>query len=144
MTYSTHTPQLPAQPLSLCSDVERKIGSRCWDLKAVQSAVSSNELSLNLSFTASEQIVSELNWTSSQVVGFFQALHLGRYNDSEWCLPPSYGNKFGPLAADSYVMGFDRMKLVESQLRVPWVYIKFSVREKSKQILIFSCHPTRF
>lgn len=79
----------------------------------------SRELSLQLTVKAQAEMATELNWSAGQLNGFFQCLSLGRYNDSEWCLPPNDGNKFGPLAADSYLMGFDKIKLIENQARRP-------------------------
>jgi hypothetical protein len=48
------------------------------------------------------------------------------------------------MAADSYVMGFDRIQVKENQNRQPYVYVKFTVREKTQKILVFSLHPSRF
>lgn len=123
---------------------ERKITPRCWDLAAVQAALRSSHLSIQLSTTASEDVSTELRWDGNDIKNFFLCLGAHRYNDSEWCLPPEHGNRFAPMAADSYLMGFDRIKAEENQNRQPYVYMKFTVREKSGKILVFSLHPSRF
>jgi hypothetical protein len=144
MTFALHKPILPHVLLDQCSDQERKIHPKCWDLAGVQAALASNALQFDFSTTATMQINTELSWTMSNVSAFFKALAPCWYRDSEWCLPPTHGNKAGPMEADSYVMGFDKMKGVENYLRQPHVYIKFSIREKAKKVLVLTCHPSRY
>lgn len=144
MTFALHQPLLPNVPLDQCSDRERKINQKCWDLAGVQAALAAKELRMFLSPTASAQIAVELAWSSQDVLAFFKSLPPYRYNDSEWCLPPANGNNFGPMPADSYLMGFDRISGAENQARQPYVYIKFSIREKTKAILVLTCHPSQY
>jgi hypothetical protein len=144
MTFAIHVPSLPKVPLERCDDSERKIGRRCWDLHAVQAALSQQKLSLYLTANAQEQASSQLNWNLKQVRGFLESLTLTRYNSSEWCLPPTNGNKFGPLVADSYLMGYDKIFMRENQSRVPYTYFKFAVQETTNAVLILSCHPSQF
>ncbi len=144
MALALHYPTPPhTHDLDECKDHERKIIPRCWDLAAVQAALDSSHLSIQLSTTASEDVATELRWDRNDIRNFFLCLGSHRYNDSEWCLPPKHGNKFAPMAADSYVMGFDRIKVEENQSRQPYVYVKFTVSEKTNKILVFSLHPSR-
>lgn len=145
MKLALHYPTAPsACELGGLKDHERKITPRCWDLAAVQGALRLSHLSILLSTTASEDVSTELRWDRNDIKNFFLCLGGHRYNDSEWCLPPAYGNRFAPMAADSYLMGFDRIKAKENQNRLPYVYMKFTVREKSGVIFVFSLHPARF
>jgi len=144
MTFALHQPFLPNVPLDQCSDRERKIDQKCWDLAGVQAALATNDLRMLLSSTASLQINDELAWSFQDVLTFFKSLPSYRYNDSEWCIPPANSNKFGPMPADSYLMGFDRIRGQENQVRKPYIYIKFSIREKAKIVLVLSCHPSRY
>jgi hypothetical protein len=144
MTFALHQPILPNVPLDQCSDKERKINQRCWNIAGVQAALAADEMRLVLSSTASTQIAIELAWSMQNVYAFFKVLAPYRYYDSEWCRPPAHGNKFGPMPADSYLMGFDRISGAENQLRQPYIYIKFSIREKAKTVLVLTCHPSRY
>jgi hypothetical protein len=145
MALALHFPTPPhTYELNGCKDHERKITPRCWDLAAVQAALRAGQLSIELSLTANEDVGAQLPWYGDDIKNFFLCLGSHRYNDSEWCLPPEHGNQCKPMPADSYVMGFDRIKAEENQSRQPYVYVKFTVREKSGRILVFSLHPTRF
>lgn len=145
MALALHSPTPPdIGELEQCRDHERKITPRCWNLAAVQAALASSHLSIQLSPTATEDVAAELRWDRHDIRNFFLCLGSHRYNDSEWCLPPEHGNRFAPIAADSYVMGFDRIQVKENQNRQPYVYVKFTVREKTQKILVFSLHPSRF
>jgi len=145
MAFALHNPTPPHSiELNERNDHERKITSKCWNLAAVQAALESSLLSIKLSTTASADVAAELRWDQNDIRKFLLCLGPHRYKDSEWCLPPEHGNRFKPMAADSYVMGFDRIKEEENQLRQPYIYVKFTVREKASVILVFSLHPSRF
>jgi hypothetical protein len=143
MTYSLQQPPLPKVPLEHCTDEERKISGKCWDLKKVQEGLNAGTLTLSLTTKASTDAALELRWRSADAVNFLKCLEARHYNGSEWCAPPKDGNKFGPLPADSYLMGFDRLSCAESPKRQPYVYMKFAVREDVREVLVFSLHPTR-
>ena len=143
MTYSLQQPPLPMVSLEHCTDEERKIVGKCWGLKEVQKALEEGKLTLRLTTKASNEAALELRWRSADAVNFLKCLEVHHYNGSEWCLPPKDGNKFEPVAADSYLMGFDRMSCVESPRRQPYVYMKFAIREVVGEVIVFSLHPTR-
>lgn len=118
MTFALWTPPKPVVPIDAGStDEERLIERRCWDLAAIQRALLAGSLSVN-------------------------CLEKRHYKNSQWCLPPADGNQFGPLPADAYLMGFNRMKVQENPRLEPHVYIKFAVREAVGQVLVFSLHPS--
>lgn len=137
-----HQPDPPPVPLEQCSDAERRIGRKCWGLEELQQEVSAGRMRIVLTTTAAEDAGVELQWCQADVEAFFLALSAHRYESSEWCLPPQHGNQWGPIAADAYAMGYDRIKEVENQQRRPYIYIKFAVRNRS--VLVFSLHPSRF
>lgn len=109
----------------------------------VQAALRAQDLRIMLSTSAEATVQSELMWDSSDVNGFIQCLHPARYINSEWGLPAGHNGKVQPLAADAYVMGFNRFKGEENQRTTPWVYFKFAVRPTAKVMLVLSAHPER-
>jgi len=143
VTFSLWTPPALLKPIEDCDDVERKIAGKCWDLAGVQAALASQALNVTLSASAQATMQVELAWDSSDLVGFFRCLHPARYRDSEWCLPKGHNGKFPALAADTYCMGYSRLKGEENQKTHPWVYMKFTVREKASTVLVYSVHPER-
>lgn len=123
------------------TDAERKIDQKCWNLQAVQEALAAGQLTVELTAGCQEVMLQELGWSSSEIIAFIQSLHKARYLDSEWCLPSKKSHANAPwMAADTYFMGFDRIKGVENQLRDPWVYFKFTVRANTLKLLVFSLH----
>lgn len=109
----------------------------------MQNAVADGQLKIVLSASAQQSIIEELLWSPDDISQFIQCLHKARYNDSEWCLP-SKNRKLAPMKADSYVMGFNRFKCVENQADSPWIYFKFTVRESTLTLLVFSLHRSIF
>ena len=140
MSYSLQTPSLPKVPLSSCTDEERKIQGKCWDLKAVQKDLQAGMLHINLTSKASSEAVRELRWNQTDAFHFLLNLGTRHYKSSEWCFPPQDGLFSGEFAADAYLMGFDRLKKVENPSRQPHVYLKFAVLKTT--VLIFSFHPS--
>ncbi len=143
MTLALWTPPLPALPLPQCSDLERKITRKCWDLNGVQAALNANVLRVVLSPSAAATMYSELAWNHDDLLAFVQCLSHVRYVDSEWGLPSGHGGRVSPLAADAYCMGFNRIKGEENQRTSPWVYFKFAVRPQVNALLVLSAHPVR-
>jgi hypothetical protein len=142
MSYSLQTPSLPKVPLTSCTDKERKIQGKCWDLKAVQTDLLAGKLEVNLTAKASSEAVRELRWNQTDAFHFLLNLETRHYKSSEWCFPPQDGLFSGEFAADAYLMGFDRLKKVENSNRQPHVYLKFAVLKTS--VLIFSLHPSTY
>jgi hypothetical protein len=140
MSYSLQTPLLPKVPLSSCTDEERKIQGKCWDLKALQTDLLAGKLDFNLTAKASSEAVRELRWNQTDAFHFLLNLETRHYKSSEWCFPPQDGLFSGEFAADAYLMGFDRLKKAENSNRQPHVYLKFAVLKTS--VLIFSLHPS--
>jgi hypothetical protein len=140
MTMALHHPVAPTVDLETCKDHERKISRACWNLPLVQQGVRTSRLSLVFSPSASASL-QEMNWDSADVRHLICALTAGRYWDSEWCYVGQQRPQGAPLAADSYVLGFNRMKGVENQLTRPWHYVKFTVREAKSKLLILRIHP---
>jgi hypothetical protein len=129
-------------PIHQCvEDAERKIAGKCWDLQAAQDALAKGELKVVLSSAAQASMVEELLWSDDDVTQFIKCLHKARYNGSEWCLP-SKNPKAQAMAADSYVMGFNRFKGIENQAADPWIYFKFSIRSNTLTLLVFSLHAS--
>lgn len=144
VTYALWHPSRPALPLEQCSDKERYISATCWNLQAVQQALTTDRLNLTISTGASATMSQELHWGPNDVRSFMQCLHKGRYEGSEWCLPSNHKNKNAAYAADVYVMGFNRFKCIENQKIAPWTYLKFSIINDNKNILILSAHPSDY
>jgi hypothetical protein len=140
MSYSLQTPSLPKVPLSSCTDEERRIQGKCWDLKALQTDLLAGKLDFNLTAKASSEALRELRWNQTEAFHFLLNLETRHYKSSEWCFPPQDGLIFGEFAADAYVMGYDRLKKVENPHRQPHVYVKFSILKTT--VLIFSLHPS--
>jgi hypothetical protein len=103
------------------------------------SALSSNILLLIL-FIARRCFV---GCCSADVVSFLKNLGVSHYVNSQWCLPPYGANQHAPYPADSYAMGFDRLKRQENQRREPYAYIKFTVVEETGKVLVFSMHESQ-
>lgn len=143
MTFALWTPTPPHVPLEDCTDAERKIARKCWDLHAVQRALADQTLRVLLTTSAQTAVRDELAWDAGDVAGFINCLSAARYLDSEWCLPSGHNGRFAPMAADSYCMGYNRFKGVENQRTSPWVYVKFTIRIGSMTMLVFSAHPER-
>lgn len=142
MTYALWTPSTPVVPMDLgMTDEERLIERRCWDLPAIQQALLSESLSVELTSTAAAD-AAQMGWRVRDVVHFLGCLQRRHYNNSQWCLPPADGNRFAPLPADAYLMGFNRMKVQENPRFEPHIYIKFAVREVAGMVLVFSLHPS--
>lgn len=142
MTFALWTPPNPVVPLGAGStDEERFIERRCWDLAAIQQALLAGSLSVELTSTAAFD-AAQMGWRVRDVCNFFSCLEKRHYKNSQWCFPPADGNRFGPLPADAYLMGFNRMKMQENPRLEPHVYIKFAVREAVGQVLVFSLHPS--
>lgn len=85
----------------------------------------------------------ELNWGQEDLLGYFHCLHGARYRSSEWGLPAGHAGKVEPLAADVYVMGYNRIRGEENQRTVPWIYFKFALRPKIGIVLVLSAHLER-
>lgn len=143
LTLQLWSPPLPISPLNVCSDAERRIAARCWDLAGVQAALRAGSLQVTMSPTAAASMQHELNWTPADLLGYMHCLHPARYRGSEWGLPAGHGGKVAPLAADVYVMGFNRIRGEENQKTVPWVYFKFALRPNVGIVLVLSAHPER-
>lgn len=143
MTYALCTPKPPIQTLHECTDEERKIGERCWNLEFVRINLERN-LKVQFSHGASITAMEELSWCIDDAKAFIRKLHRFHYLDSEWAFASRRTTaKSVPLAADAYVMGFDRMKGVENPRREPHVYFKFTVIERpdvDPLLLILSAH----
>lgn len=140
LSFELWTPPPLNIPIQQCTeDSQRKIDGKCWDLPAIQQALAKNELKVVLSGTAQQQMIEELLWSPDDLVQFIKCLHKGRYNDSEWCLPSQNPNG-QPFKADSYLMGFNRFKGKEHQEAEPWVYFKFTIKEQTLTMLVFSLH----
>ena len=139
MPFHLHFPQLPVTPLQDCTDHQRKIGAMCWNLPLVQAGLADGTLKLNLTPGAAQRAALELQWTEIEMLSYFYSLGKHRYCDSEWCLPTKSSSKLTGFAADSYSMGFDRIKGEENQKREPYVYSKFTV-VGSVSVLVFSLH----
>ena len=142
MSFELWTPPPLKLPAQQCTDKERKIEGKCWDLAAVQAALLSGELKVQLTPGAEATLIDELGWTPEEILQFLQGLHKARYNDSEWCLP-SNNPKAVAAPADSYVMGFSRITGKENQATRPWIYCKFAVRTNILTLQVFSLHRER-
>lgn len=142
MTFEIWKPPALGQPAGQeYTDAERKIDRKCWNLQTVQEALAAGQLTVELTAGCQEVMLQELGWSSSEVIAFIQRLHKARYLDSEWCLPSKKSHANVPwMAADTYFMGFDRIKGIENQRRDPWVYFKFTVRANTLKLLVFSLH----
>lgn len=132
-------PPLETSILECTEDRQRKINGKCWDLAKIQGALADGELRIVFSGKAQAQMIEELLWSDEDLIQFINCLHKARYNDSEWCLP-SNNPKVSPMMADSYVMGFNRFKGEENQAAEPWIYFKFTIKEKTMTLLVFSLH----
>lgn len=142
MFFSLWDPPIPVVPLSSFStDEERLIERKCWDLVAVQQALSDGSLSIQLTTTAEADAL-QMGWCSSDVVSFFKTLKPYHFINSQWCVPPANGNRFIPLQSDAYEMGFNRMQGVENPRLEPYLYIKWGVREKVAVVIVFSFHQS--
>jgi hypothetical protein len=126
-------------------DVSRHIPLRCWDLAAVQSALSSREMRIARSPSADHDMRWELDWTAADARGFVLALGPHCYHASEWCLPANHQGKFSPMPADAYRMGYSKVDQVEAPQREPWVYFKFSIIEQQVGYVLYvlSAHDER-
>lgn len=142
MVFALWDPPLHVVPVdSGSSDEERLIAGKCWNLAEVQQALLDGSLEVALTSAASSDAIF-LGWRVSDVVRFLGCLQKHHYINSQWCVPPMDGNRHGPLPADAYVMGFNRLKAVENPRFEPHMYIKFAVREKIGQVLVFSLHQS--
>lgn len=142
MAFSLWDPPLPVVPFSSYStDAERLIDGKCWDLAAVQQALSAGLLSMELTTTAAADAL-ELGWRSQDVALFLKSLKPYHFINSQWCVPPADGNRFKPLQSDAYQMGFNRIKGVENPLFEPYLYIKWGVRVKVAVVVVFSFHQS--
>jgi hypothetical protein len=104
-----------------------------------------NHLSLTVELTTKAQNESfkELRYSYADVVAFLKNLGARHYVNSQWCLPPYGANLHAPYPADSYTMGFNRFTQQENTRLEPYPYIKFTVVEEAKKVLVFSMHPPR-
>ena len=143
MTFALWTPPALGIPIRECTDADRKIDGKCWDLQEVQRALIAGELQVLLSPSAQTQLRDELGWSGDELKQFIGCLHKARYHDSEWCLPGGANPKIAPMAADSYCMGFNRIKGEENQKADPWIYFKFTIKANVMTLLVFSVHPER-
>jgi hypothetical protein len=142
MVFALWTPPLPVVPVdSDSTDDERLIARKCWNLAEVQEALLDGRLEVELTSAASSD-AELLGWRLSDVVRFLGCLEKRHFKNSQWCLPPADGNRHGPLPADAYVMGFNRLKALENPRFEPHVYIKFTVRERVGQVQVFSLHQS--
>lgn len=140
MTYALWTPPAPVVPIDGGStDEERLIERKCWDLAAIQQALLAESLSIELTSTATLD-ASQMGWRVRDVRNFLGCLEKRHFKNSQWCLPPVDGNRFEPLPADAYLMGFNRMKVQENPRLEPHIYIKFAVQEGTSRVLVFSLH----
>ncbi len=140
MSFSLHEPESPEKDLNECTDAERRIARRVWDLPAVQAAIGSGRLVVLPSASASLDL-SYSNWSTDDLKRYLCTLSAGRYSKSEWC---AVSSRAPPLAADVYLMGFNRMMGVENQATRPWKYVKFSVRPTNSKVIVLSCHDAQF
>lgn len=143
MTLALWTPTPPERHLEDCTDDERRIDGKCWDLAGVQAAIDAQTLRIVLAPSSQVQMYEELRWCSDDLKGFIRCLHAARYVGSEWCLPSRPNNKIPPMPADAYCMGYNRFKVEENQSTLPWIYVKFTIKMASSAILVFSAHPQR-
>lgn len=142
MSFSLWGPPLPVVPLSpFSTDEERLIERKCWDLAAVQQALSDGSLSIELTTTAAAD-AGQLGYRSTEVALFLKSLKPYHYINSQWCVPPADGNRFQPIQSDAYKMGFNRIKGVENTRLEPHLYIKWAVREKVAEVVVFSFHQS--
>ncbi len=142
MTFALWTPPKPVLPVNSAStDEERLIERKCWDLVAIQQAVLAGSLFVELTSAATLD-ASKLGWRMADVLHFLGCLEKRHYKNSQWCLPPAHGNRFEPLPADAYLMGFNRTKMQENPRFEPHIYIKFGVRENAGKVLVFSLHAS--
>jgi hypothetical protein len=147
MTYRVWAPQPPSVDLKLLNDHERKIffgptdtKRAVWDLGALQIALSA-AVPIKVSYTekAQAEMKDKLNWSHGDAISFLKQLSTGRFNGSEWCYTPNGKTAY---ACDSYVMGYSRVKGIEAQALMPWVYVKFTVTGPNlDRIAVFSAHP---
>lgn len=142
MVFALWYPPLPVVPVDSGSTYEeRLIAQKCWNLVEVQQALLDGRLEVELTSAASSDAIL-LGWRVSDVLRFLGCLQKHHYRNSQWCVPPMDGNRHGPLPADAYVMGFNRLKALENPRFEPHMYIKFAVREKVGQVQVFSLHQS--
>ena len=136
-------PQLTVQAQS-CTDEERKISRKCWDLQQIQELVRNKKLIIKLTPSAQTDNRNELSFSGADFEKFICALHAGRYSCSEWCLANKNVSTV-PRAADVYIMGFNRFKGEENQKTNPWIYFKFTIKQQGEQVvmIVYSAHPER-
>jgi len=125
------------------SDQVRFIQRKCWDLTKVIEAVKDESLMVEMTTKAQSEAFIELKYSYADVVSFLKNLGVSHYVNSQWCLPPYGANQHAPYPADSYAMGFDRLKKQENQRREPYAYIKFTVVEETGKVLVFSMHESQ-
>lgn len=125
------------------SDEVRFIERKCWDLSKVIEAVKEGSLTVELTTKAQSESFKELRYSYADVVAFLKNLGARHYVNSQWCLPPYGANLHAPYPADSYTMGFNRFTQQENTRLEPYPYIKFTVVEEAKKVLVFSMHPPR-
>lgn len=141
MPFALHRPAPPIVPLESCTDAERRIVGTCWDLASVQAALADGTLKMVLTKNASADMSYKLRWLNTDALAFFNCLGHHRYENSEWCFPPNHDGRFGPMASDTYRMGFDHVNRKEHQPKEPWVYFKYTVMEAKSRVLVLSAHP---
>lgn len=143
MTFSIWDPPLPPLPVQECTDDERRIARKCWDLAGVQAALKAAALAVNVTPTAAATMHAELMWRRDDLLGYINCLTKARYIGSEWGLPAGHAGRFEPLKADAYCMGYHRINGVENQRANPWTYLKFAVRQNVGLLIVLSAHPER-
>lgn len=142
MSFEIFDPPPLTIPIRECTNAERKIAGKCWNLAEVQAAVASGKLTVELTTSAQETAFDEPRLSGTELLQFIACLHKARYHGSEWCLP-SQRPHAREMAADAYCMGFNRFKGVENQAKKPWIYFKFTVQAKTLRLLVFSLHHER-
>jgi hypothetical protein len=144
MTFALWDPPAPAYDNSVSvSEEDRVFTPKCWDLPKINKALGEGTLNIRLSQTAQYDYFHDLKFNRSNIFSFLKLLESRHYVNSQWCLPPADGNHHVALPADSYSMGFNRMKEIENVRLEPHVYIKFAVIAATNTLMIYSLHYKR-
>jgi hypothetical protein len=119
-----------------------------WDLRTIQAALKDGALEWMLTPTADEDRRNELRFDEEDLHAFMQQLHAGccKKRASQWCVEPrqvSVPDKRVSRLADVYVMGFQRATRKAQPGGYPGIYIKFSVSDNPKLLIIYSFHFER-